>query len=104
MADAVTDLEHHAHELIERMAPGRVPEAVGLLENLLDPLSRSLANAPYDDEPVSEDEARQIEAASASPARGQGVSHEEGLREFGLTLEDFERMGHTPLDADPMGR
>jgi hypothetical protein len=66
MADAVTDLKQHAHELIERMASGRVSEAVGLLESLLDPLSRSLANAPYDDEPVSEEEARQIEAASAS--------------------------------------
>jgi len=104
MADVVTDLKQHAHELIERMAPGRVSEAVGLLEGLLDPLSRSLANAPYDDEPVSEEEARQIERASASLARGENVSHEEVLREFGLTLEDFERMESTPLDADPMGR
>jgi hypothetical protein len=104
MADAVTDLKQHAHELIERMAPGRVSEAVGLLESLLDPLSRSLANAPYDDEPVSEEEARQIEAASASLARGESVSHKDVLAEYGLTLEDFERMGRTPLKSDSAGR
>jgi hypothetical protein len=100
MADAAVDLRLHAHELIERMTPWQVPAAVELLETMLDPLARSLANAPYDDEPVSEEEAGQIEAASASLARGEGVSHEDILAEYGLTLEDFERMGRTPLEAD----
>ena len=47
--------------------------------------SRTLASAPYDDEPVGEEEAGEVEASKASLARGQGISHEEILAEFGLT-------------------
>ena len=32
-------------------APGQVAAVVGLLEIMLDPLARTLAAAPYDDEP-----------------------------------------------------
>ena len=93
--------KEHAHELIDRMAPGQVAAVVGLMEILLDPVTRSLANAPYDDEPVSDEEARDIAAARALLARGEGIPHEEVLREFGLKPEDFERMGRTPLEAEP---
>lgn len=93
--------KEHAHELIDRMAPGQVAAVVGLMEILLDPVTRSLANAPYDDEPVSDEEARDIAAARALLARGEGIPHEDVLREFGLTADDFERMGRTPLDAEP---
>jgi hypothetical protein len=92
-----TDEKRHAHELIDRMAPGQVSAVVSLLEIILDPLARTLASAPYDDEPVSEEEAREVEAAKASLARGEGIPHEEVLAEFGLNSEDFERMGRTPL-------
>ena len=68
---------------------------------MLDPVSIALANAPYDDEPVSEEEARDIAAARASLARGEGIPHEDVLAEFGLKPEDFERMGRTPLDPEP---
>jgi hypothetical protein len=92
-----TDEKQHAHELIDRMAPGQVSAVVGLLEIMLDPPARTLAGAPYDDEPVSAEQAREVEAAKASLARGEGIPHEEVLAEFGLTSEDFERMGRTPL-------
>ena|SRR5437868_3461441 len=97
MANGSSDEKQHAHELIDRMAPGQVSAVVGLLEIMLDPLARTLASAPYDDEPVSAEEARDVEAAKASLARGEGVPHEEVLAEFGLTSEDFERMGRTPI-------
>jgi hypothetical protein len=97
MANGSTDDKQHAHELIDRMAPGQIAAVVGLLEIMLDPLARALANAPYDDEPVSEEEAREIAAGKASLARAEGIPHEKVLREFGLTSEDFERMGRTPL-------
>ena len=54
-----------------------------------------------DDEPVSEEEARDIAEARAAYARGEVVSNQEVLAEFGLTDKDFERMGRTPLDAEP---
>jgi len=97
MANGSSDEKQHAHELIDRMAPGQVAAVVGLLEIMLDPLARTLASAPYDDEPVSAEEAREAEEAKAALARGEGVAHEKVLAEFGLTSEDFERMGRTPL-------
>ena len=96
MANGSADEKQHAHELIDRMAPGQVAAVVCLLEIMLDPLARTLATASYDDERVSADEAREVEAAKASLARGEGIPHEEVLAEFGLTSEDFERMGRTP--------
>ena len=79
------------------MAPGHVAVVVGLLEIMLDPLACTLASAPYDDEPISEEEAREAEAAKAALARGEGIPHGDVLAEFGLTSQDFERMGRTPL-------
>ena len=93
-----------AHELIDRLAPSQVTAVVGLLEAMLDPVARAIANAPVDDEPVSEQEARDIAAARASLDRGEGIPHAQVLAEFGLTPEDFERMGRTPLDPHKSGR
>jgi hypothetical protein len=101
MANGSTDEKQHAHELIDRMAPGQVSAVVSLLEIILDPLARTLASAPYDDEPVSQEEAHEVEASKAALARGESVTHEKVLAEFGLSAEDFERMGHTP--PEPRG-
>jgi hypothetical protein len=96
MGDGSTDEKRHAHELIDRMAPGQVSAVVNLLEIILDPLARTLASAPYDDEPVSQEEAREVEASKAALAHGEGIPHEKVISEFGLSSEDFERMGRTP--------
>ena len=96
--------KEQAHELIDRMAPGQVSAVVGLLEIMLDPLARTLAKAPIDDEPVSAEEAAEIAAARASLSRGEGVSNEEILAQFGLTAEDFARMGSSPLESHSPGQ
>jgi hypothetical protein len=100
MATTSIDPKQHAHELIERLAPSQVPTAIDLLENMLSPLAHALANAPIDDEPVSEEEAREIADARASLARGEGIPHEKVLAEYGLSMEDFDRMGRTPLEPE----
>jgi hypothetical protein len=104
MALAATSPKQQAHELIDAMAPGQVSAVVGLLKIMLDPFTRTLANAPFDDEPVSAEEAREIAAARASLARGEGVSNDDVLAEFGLSAEDFARMGHTPLEPHAPGQ
>ena len=93
--------KEHAHELIDRMAPSQISAVVGLLETMLDPVSRAIADAPFDDEPVSEEEARDIAEARAAYARGEGVSNDVVLAEFNLTREDFERMGQTTHEDEP---
>jgi hypothetical protein len=104
MAHAATNPKQHAHELIDRMAPGQVSAVVGLLEIMLDPFARALANAPYDDEPITDDEAREVAASKAALARGEVIPHEEILAEFGLTQEDFDHMGRTPLEPHGTGQ
>lgn len=104
MAHAAINPKQHAHELIDRMAPGQVSAVVSLLEIMLDPFARALANAPYDDEPVSEEEARDITASRALLARGEGIPHDDILAEFGLSQEDFDRMGRTPLEPQGAGQ
>ena len=101
MATAATNLKQQAHELIDRLSTGQVFAVVGLLEAMVDPVSVALANAPIDDEPVTAEEARDIAEEHAAYARGEVVSNEEVLAEFGLTTEDFERMGRTPLEPGP---
>ena len=96
--------KQQAHDLIERLAPSQISAVVHLLEVMTDPVARSLANAPVDDEPVTECEAREIATARASFDRGEGIPHEEVLAEFGLSLKDFARMGRTPSDPHKTGR
>ena len=65
MALASRDTKQQAYELIDRMAPGQVSAVVGLLKIMLDPLACSLANAPFEDEPISEEETRAVAASKA---------------------------------------
>jgi hypothetical protein len=50
----------------------------------IDPVLLSLLNAPSDDEPYSEEQRGRDADAVASLARGEGISHAEVLREFGV--------------------
>ena len=100
----VTQERQQAHALLDLLPQEKLTAVVHLLQAISDPLARSLANAPVDDEPVSEEEAREIAAARASLDRGEGIPHEKVLAEFGLSLEDFERMGRTPLDPHKADR
>ena len=100
MATVATNPKQQAHELIDRISTAQASAVVTLITSMLDPVSVALANAPIDDGPVSEGEARDIGAARAAVARGEVVSNEEVLADFGLTAEDFERMGRTPLEPE----
>ena len=84
--------KEHAYELIDRMAPSQVAALVGLLEIMLDPVSHSLANAPFDDEPISEEETRAASASKDWLKNHKPIPHEDVLAECGLSSEDFERM------------
>jgi hypothetical protein len=74
----------HAHDLIDRLPPTQLSAVVRLLEVMIDPVARSLAQAAIEEEPVSPEEAAALDEARASLDRGEGVSHDEVLREFGI--------------------
>jgi hypothetical protein len=81
----MANTKEHAHELIEQLAPSQLTAVVGLLEVMIDPVGRSLAEAPVEQEPVSAEEAASLDQARASLDRGEGIPHEDILREFGLS-------------------
>jgi hypothetical protein len=88
---AYAQTKQHAHELIERMAPAQVSAVVALLETMLDPVSRAIANSPFDDEPETEAERQAVAASKAWMAEhpGQGIPFEALLSEFGVSEEEL---------------
>ena len=50
----------------------------------IDPVHLSLLNAPFDDEPYTDEQRERDSEAVPSIAGGDGTSHAEVLREFGL--------------------
>jgi len=87
----MSDVKQHAHELIDQLPALQLSAVVGLLEAILDPLSRKLAEAPIDDEPETEEERRAVERSKEwlRQRGGKGIPHDEILQDFGLTTEDF---------------
>jgi len=74
-----------AHALLDMLPAEKLNAVRSLLKVLVEPLSRSLALAPVEEEEITSETAAAIERARASLARGEGISHEEIRREFGLT-------------------
>lgn len=89
----MADPKDHAHELIDRLPPTQLSAVVGLLEAMLDPVSRAIAQAPVDDEPETEQERRAVAESKAwFEGNGRaGISPEEVLADFGLTPDDFKK-------------
>jgi hypothetical protein len=83
--------KQRAHELIERLSPSQVPAAVGMLESLLDPVSRTIANAPIDDEPLTKDDEKALAEAREWSKHNQPIPHEQVLSEVGIAQEDIDR-------------
>lgn len=80
----MSDTRRHVHELIDRLPPVQLSAVARLLDAFL--------NEP---EEISEDEEQAVEEARRWLAEhgGRGIPHEEVLADFGLTMDDFRRMG-----------
>ncbi len=95
MLKSMSDTRQHAHELIDRMPEAQLSALVGLLKTIVTP--------HLEDEEISEDEERAVAEAREWLKHNKPISHEEVLAEFGLTMEDFEQMGRTPLPSEKNG-
>jgi len=73
-----------AHALLDMLTAEKLNAVRSLLEVMVEPLARSLASAPAEEEDITADTAAAIDRARQSLARGEGISHEDILREFGL--------------------
>ena len=73
-----------AHALIDALPADKLTAVKSLLEVMVEPLARSLALAPVEEEDLTPETAAALDRARGSLARGEGIPHNEVLREFGL--------------------
>jgi hypothetical protein len=73
-----------AHALLDMLPAEKLNVVRSLLEVMVEPLARSLAMAPVEDEEITPETAAALDRARQSLRRGEGIPHEEILREFGL--------------------
>ena len=73
-----------ARALIDALPAEKLSAVKSLLEGMVEPLARSLALAQVEDEELTPEAAAALDRARASLARGEGIPHDEILREFDL--------------------
>jgi ethanolamine utilization microcompartment shell protein EutL len=79
-----TQERQQAHALLDMLSAEKLNAVRGLLEVMVEPLSRSLALAPVEDEEITPETAAALDRARASLSQGEGIPHEDVLRGFGL--------------------
>jgi hypothetical protein len=91
MATAAISPKQQAHELINRLSTGQASAVVILINSMLDPVDRAIANAPIDDEPETDAEREAVAASKAWMAEhpGQGIPFEDLLADFGVSAEEL---------------
>jgi len=76
------------HQLVDRLPDSEIQTALKLLAALQftteNPVLLSILTAPPDDEPYTEEQQHEDEEAHARIQRGEGIPHDEILKEFGL--------------------
>lgn len=82
----MSETRQRAHEVIDYVPEAKLSAAIELLKKMLDPVSLTLLNAPFDDEPVTEEEQREIAESEEwlKQNGGKGIPHEEAMRRLGL--------------------
>ena len=79
-----------AHAYLDHLPDPQLSAVRGLLEAMLDPVARALANAPIDDEPVTAEEERAVAEARQWLKHNPGIPFEQVVAELGFTMEEVE--------------
>lgn len=79
-----------AHAYLDHLSEEQLLAVRQLLESMLDPVSLALANAPVEDEEISEEEERAVAEARESLRRGEGIPFEQVVAELGFTMEEVK--------------
>jgi len=77
-----------AHSYLNHLPDAQLSAVRGLLETMLDPVSRALANAPMEDEEISEEEEQAVAEAREWLKHNPGIPFEQVVAELGLTMEE----------------
>ncbi|MGO9230846.1 MAG: hypothetical protein ACLQKA_16775 [Bryobacteraceae bacterium] len=74
-----------AHALLDLLPAAKLNAVRSLLEVMAEPLARSLALAPVEEDEITPETAAALDRARASLARGEGTPYDDVLLEFGLS-------------------
>jgi hypothetical protein len=82
----MSDNRQLAHELIDLLPEAQISGLVRFLETIIDPVAGALANAPIEDEEISDQEENAVAEARESLKRnnGRSVPHSEAMRRLEL--------------------
>ena len=92
----VVQERQQAHAYLDRLPPAQLSAVRSLLETMLpDPMSRALANAPLEDEEISEEENQAVARSKEWFKNNQGTSLEDVAAGLGFTMDQI-RNGKEP--------
>lgn len=85
MEPDIAEQRQQAHALLDMLEGEKVAAVRTLLEVMVQPHSQHLSALPVEEEELSPETIAEIQQARASLKRGEGIPHEEILREFGIS-------------------
>jgi len=88
MAD-LSQERQQAHAFLDQLPAAQFTAVRRLLESMVDPLSAALANAPLDDEEITEEEAESIRRSREWFKHHEGTPFKDVVAELGFTMEDI---------------
>ncbi|MGA2597096.1 MAG: hypothetical protein ABSH09_08910 [Bryobacteraceae bacterium] len=86
----------HVDALVDRLPPVQLAALEGLLQSMLDPLSRTLALAPFDDEPFTEEDRLAVAEADKWSKHNDPIPLDAVLADFGLDMAGWDKMAKHP--------
>ena len=86
-----TDAQH-AHHLLDQLGPGPLAAVVHVMETMV--------SLEEDRDTLSPAERKAVAEADEWLKHNQPIPHEEVLAEFGLTMNDWEKMAGEPLSEE----
>ncbi len=81
--------KQHAQDLLNHLAPEQLSALVQLMEVMLDPVSRKLANTPIEDEEISEEEEKAVARSKEWFQHHEGIPFEQVVADLGFTMEQI---------------
>jgi len=82
----------HAHHLLDQLGPGQLAAVVHVMETMV--------SLEEDRDTLSPAERKAVAEADEWLQHNQPIPHEEVLAEFGLTMDDWDKMGREPLPEE----
>ena len=90
MATNVIQEKQQLHRMVDLLAPEQAHALRALVEVMLDPVARAIANASVDEEPLTRDDEIALDQAREWLKHNKGIPHEQVLAELGITSEEIE--------------